>query len=556
MEADKPGATIIPVIISSDKTQVTLFGGKQAYPVYITIGNIPKDIRRKPSRHAQILLAYLPVAKFEHITNKSARRRIISNVLHASLRGILEPLKDAGKNGILMSSGDGVQRRCHPIFAAHCGDYMEHIAVVGCKNGECPCCEVENEDIGDYDPEDMPPIHQLNKVLSALALYDTDPLHFPAACKEAHIKPICHPYWQDLPYTNIFTSIPPDILHQLHTGLIKHMLSWLKAVYDKTELDARIAALPRNHHVRHFAKGVTQVSRYTGKEYNEIAKFILGLVLDMPIDGDRADALGLAQALQGLLDFCYLAQYPVQSTSSLKDLEAALQLFHEHKQVLIKLGARKNFKIPKLHYLIHYVDLIQWLGSADNYNTEHTERLHIDFAKQAYRATNHKDELVQMTAWLERKEKIHQHHSYIQWRLAGKPSLLSINTLPSSSISMTLQPTRKAVFFDAIKKEYQAPYIRDALARYVVQFNNPDYTAARVEREAASVNFHFRSLPVYHKAKLWLGSTSHHRLMADEWDVIHAHKACVDSRGRTVSGRFDTVLVNTGDGEYTGKTGK
>ena len=36
------GATVAPVIISSDKTQLTEFSGnKQAYPVYLTIGNIP-----------------------------------------------------------------------------------------------------------------------------------------------------------------------------------------------------------------------------------------------------------------------------------------------------------------------------------------------------------------------------------------------------------------------------------------------------------------------------------------------------------------------------------
>ena len=39
-----PNATIIPIIISSDKTQITLVGNKTAYPVYLTIGNIPKEI--------------------------------------------------------------------------------------------------------------------------------------------------------------------------------------------------------------------------------------------------------------------------------------------------------------------------------------------------------------------------------------------------------------------------------------------------------------------------------------------------------------------------------
>ncbi|KAF8887468.1 hypothetical protein CPB84DRAFT_1684661, partial [Gymnopilus junonius] len=36
--------TIIPIIISSDKTQLMSFKGKIAYPVYMTISNLPKHI--------------------------------------------------------------------------------------------------------------------------------------------------------------------------------------------------------------------------------------------------------------------------------------------------------------------------------------------------------------------------------------------------------------------------------------------------------------------------------------------------------------------------------
>jgi hypothetical protein len=40
------GATLAPVILATDKTSLTQFtGGKNAYPVYLTLGNIPKAIR-------------------------------------------------------------------------------------------------------------------------------------------------------------------------------------------------------------------------------------------------------------------------------------------------------------------------------------------------------------------------------------------------------------------------------------------------------------------------------------------------------------------------------
>ncbi|KAI0037397.1 hypothetical protein FA95DRAFT_1467917, partial [Auriscalpium vulgare] len=60
LESLNPGGTIMPLIISTDKTQITQFRNQSAYPLYLTIGNIAKEIRRQPSKHAQILVGYLP----------------------------------------------------------------------------------------------------------------------------------------------------------------------------------------------------------------------------------------------------------------------------------------------------------------------------------------------------------------------------------------------------------------------------------------------------------------------------------------------------------------
>ncbi|KAM6491367.1 hypothetical protein JOM56_013141 [Amanita muscaria] len=82
IESKKPGATIVPIIISTDKTQLTLFRNKSAYPLYMTIGNRPKEIRRRPSSRAYVLLGYLPTTRLEHVMNKAAKRRMITNLYH------------------------------------------------------------------------------------------------------------------------------------------------------------------------------------------------------------------------------------------------------------------------------------------------------------------------------------------------------------------------------------------------------------------------------------------------------------------------------------------
>lgn len=410
-----PGATIIPIIISSDKTQLTTFGSKTAYPVYMTIGNLPKDVRRKPSRRGQILLAYLPSSNLKHIVNKAARRRTLANLFHACMGHVLAPLREAGLHGIDIVSGDGVTRRGHPIFAMYIGDYPEQLLVTCCKNGTCPKCDISRDDVGSSTDTGRP-LRDLKKVLKALDTFDNGATAFSRACREAGIKPVVNPFWQDLPYVDIFRSITPDILHQLYQGVIKHLLSWLKSAYGPEELDARCRRLPPNHQIRLFLRGVTTLQKVTGKEHGDISRFLLALVIGLPLPGGYSP-VRLVRAVRAILDILYLSQYPAHTSDTLALLRGALQRFHTNKSIFVDLGVREHFKLPKLHSLDHYIESIKLFGTTDNYDTQYTERLHIDFAKDAYRATNHKDEFPQMTTWLEHREKILRHDAYVKWRL-------------------------------------------------------------------------------------------------------------------------------------------
>ena len=83
LDQDCPGLTVIPIIISTHKTQLMLFKNKTVYPLYLTISNILKEIRRKPSFQGYILLAYLPTTKLQHISNQAQRQRLLANLYHA-----------------------------------------------------------------------------------------------------------------------------------------------------------------------------------------------------------------------------------------------------------------------------------------------------------------------------------------------------------------------------------------------------------------------------------------------------------------------------------------
>ncbi|KIY61073.1 hypothetical protein CYLTODRAFT_332394, partial [Cylindrobasidium torrendii FP15055 ss-10] len=136
------GRTIAPLIISTDKTQLTQFSGsKQAYPVYLTLGNIPGRLRRKPSQQACILLAYLPVEKIQRGgLGKNGVSARYQRLFHTAMSTIFEPLKDAGTKGVELTSGSGAVRLVHPILAAYVADYPEQCLVTCSKQRTCPKC--------------------------------------------------------------------------------------------------------------------------------------------------------------------------------------------------------------------------------------------------------------------------------------------------------------------------------------------------------------------------------------------------------------------------------
>ncbi|KAJ3525552.1 hypothetical protein NMY22_g10528 [Coprinellus aureogranulatus] len=525
--------TVVPVVISTDRTQLTLFKGKVAYPVYMTIGNLPKHIRRKPSRQGQVLLAYLPVSKLEHITTKASRRRALANLFHACMSFILEPLKAAGIEGVLLRSGDGAIRRGFPILAAYVADYPEQVLVTGIKSGDCPRCPALKDTLGEL--WSALPVRDIGPILDALDTIDEGPTAFAQACAEAGIKPIQAPFWQDLPFVNIFQSITPDILHQLYQGVLKHIISWLRTMYGSAEIDARCRRLPPNHRIRLFLHGISHLSRVTGGEHDQISRFLLGVIAEMRLPDGFSNARVL-KAVRGLLDFITLAQYPLHTSETLDDLEAALLMFHDNKSIFVDLGVRENFnKIVKLHYLGHYRVLIETFGTADNFNTEYTERLHIDLAKEAYRASNSKDEYSQMTAWLDRRERILLHDKYIRRQLervehAEDPS-------PSHSVAPILPPP-------SLPPDVEDGRLEWALARFLVRSENPDWSQRRIDELASTLHIPFGKLSLFHRIKFV--STDPYALNPDTEftvDSIHAEPARADKYGKLIPGRFDTALI-------------
>ncbi|PBK87099.1 hypothetical protein ARMGADRAFT_939452, partial [Armillaria gallica] len=389
-----PSVTIAPLIISSDKTQLSQFqGDKTAWPVYLTIGNISKDTHHELSSHATILLGYLPVPKFDCYTDKvwSAMKYCL---FHQCMSIIMCSVAEAGNTGSPMVCADSLIRNVYPIFAVYIADYPEQCLISCCMENRCPICKVDPDHCGSHQPE----LFQKQDVMETLSYF------------KAKQNAIFPPFWLILPHSDIFVAFTPDLLHQLHKGVFKdHLVKWCTIIIRAVKVNNAFHMLSHPG-LCHFKNGISHISQWTGTEHKEMEKVFLVLVVAHACND-------VVMAVHGVIDFIYLASLQSHTSTTLGLLCEVLDRFHEHKHIFTELEAQSqgHFNIPKIHSMEHYEDLICLFGSADGYNTKAPECLHIDYAKDAYRATNRKDYIQHMTLWLQCQEAVDQFTKYLGW---------------------------------------------------------------------------------------------------------------------------------------------
>ncbi|TEB30513.1 hypothetical protein FA13DRAFT_1792487 [Coprinellus micaceus] len=343
------------------------------------------------------------------------------------------------------------------LFACSVGDYPEQTLIGAVKQGDGPvypatCSNLDEED-PDWDFRDM------DTVMEALDSLKEGATIFRQWCQEAGIKPVQDPFWKDLPFVHVNHSITPDLLHQLYQGVVKHLILWLHIL---------------------FLKGISHLLRVTGTEHDQICRFLLASSL-------------ISAFLMGTPTFAFFELFEAFSTSSI--LLACLFRIQE-ALMLLMLPLRHSPTIETFSSILRS----RLISAFQKY----TRRLHIDMAKDAYRSTNHKDEYPQMTAWLDRQERIMLHSKYLQRRLDLRelPPLPIVPLItPPCILKMALHPTTNRVSFAGPIAEFGAVDFKLVLKRFIVHFRNPAFSKHQVEDHAATMTIPFEHVPVFHWIK-------------------------------------------------------
>ncbi|KAI6141212.1 hypothetical protein BKA82DRAFT_4331739 [Pisolithus tinctorius] len=351
------GATLIPIILGSDKTTVSVATGQtNYYPLYLSIGNVRNTVRRA----------------------------------HCSAVVLLE----------IILCGDKYYRRVIYSLAAYIADYKEQVLLSCIVRNWCPKCLAHRESLDD----DM--LRHCRE-------------HADAVIKEFDFRKLWDtygivgdivPFTNDFPRADIYGMLSPDILHQLIKGGFKdHLVDWVEHylihVHGKTqaekvldEIDQRIAAvapytgLQRFPQGRHFKQWTSDDSKGLMKVY--IAA-IEGYVPQYVVFTFRA-----------FLEFCYLVRRNVITQQMLVEIDDALRCFHLYREVFWNAGVVDTFSLPRQHAMKHYYHLICQFGAPNGLCSSITESKHIKAVKQPYRRTNRFQALGQMLLINQRLDKL------------------------------------------------------------------------------------------------------------------------------------------------------
>ncbi|KAJ3727345.1 hypothetical protein DFJ43DRAFT_1133192 [Lentinula guzmanii] len=285
---------------------------------------------------------------------------------------ILEPLQHAGRHGVKMICADGFERLVYAFLAAYMADYPEQCLICCCKENSCPRCTIKPNERGQL-------IYSLPRspALTLVALSAEARGEKPEEFRSQNLRPI-NPFWEDLPHCNIFECITPDLLHQLQKGVFgDHVAKWAQSAMG----DEKLAEKEMDNRFRTMSLILT----------SDISPKVYPGLIAGAVDN------GVVQAVRALEDFMFYAHFEVHTDHSLAAMDTAWSTFHDRKDVFLELGLRTHFNISKLHNVSHYLESIRSRGTNDNFNTEFSERLHIDLSKNGYRASNKRNFQPQMT---------------------------------------------------------------------------------------------------------------------------------------------------------------
>ncbi|KAJ7130254.1 hypothetical protein C8R44DRAFT_872081 [Mycena epipterygia] len=404
------GGTIIGVIGTSDKTQITsMTGNRVAHPFLLSIANIQMEYRMKASHQIFLLTAMVPVAKF-NVKNKEHRGVLNNRLYHACVDFVLRPVKEAAKIGVMMTDAFGRRRWCFTPLASHIVDTPEALMVAGVAANQSPLTTASSKHFGNPSRHRVRTRERTFRLIrKAEAFANPWALTKYVKCaKKLGLNGVHRPYWRDWPMSEPSTFLTPEILHHWLKMFWDHMVKWCLHAASPAELDFRFSVLRPHTGMRHFREGISKAKQVTGREHRDILRYIVPVIA-----GAKGIDTKFLTAIRSVVDFIYRGQAPKIDEKALDKMDGALKTFHAKKSAILKAKARRgkrgpinDWRIPKLEFLQSVVSSIRANGVPLQWSADVTERAHIPLIKEPASRSNNQKHEQQICRYLDRRDKV------------------------------------------------------------------------------------------------------------------------------------------------------
>ena len=219
-------------MLSSDKTHLTVGqGDKECHAVYLSCGNIRKSLRSKVGAHCWMMIAQIPVAKFESLELQGI---LANRLLHRCLDIILANLKECSINAQMMLDPAGQLRNVRTFLAAYIADLPEQQALACVASNNAPSSMAGPTVLGDSAPqrlrEGSDTLEVIDEILESLkeTTDQGDITNFRKFARERSLNGVDKPFWRDWLYADPCLFLAPDALHQWHKFFQDHPIEWAK----------------------------------------------------------------------------------------------------------------------------------------------------------------------------------------------------------------------------------------------------------------------------------------------------------------------------------------
>ncbi|KAH5618351.1 hypothetical protein HBI23_247760 [Parastagonospora nodorum] len=278
-------ATVVPIIISVNKTQLSLISGDVA---------------------AYTLLArFIPTTKIRNPLLKS-------QVYHYYIGKLLSPLKNAAKSGILLACADGRTRQCYLTICAILADYEEQVLLTSVKkNRHCTRC-TRTEQFTQLQQE---------------------------RCLDKEHDDFHHNF-------NIHVSLATDTLHLLLKGLVIKMLDFIQDI--TTPVTQESSSTQLNERFRQVMHS-TSLKRFNNKRAFTEAIIQQLIAVVSPLFISKAPfALHFIHAVCNLVTLAQYKSHDKDTLAYIQGALERMNVFKEEFRVYRRtLEEEKNFNYPK-----------------------------------------------------------------------------------------------------------------------------------------------------------------------------------------------------------------